>query len=80
VSLLWKLLRPVAKSGGQIQLGGSCRIGVDAGIRQSRSCGLKQLKRALRVAGVVAVGGGDIGVAVQQGVGKVLAGSHLTDL
>ena len=37
----------------------------NAGIRQSRSCGLKQLERALRVAGVVAVGGGDAGVAVQ---------------
>jgi hypothetical protein len=28
-------------------------------------CGLKQLERALRVAGVVPVGGGDVGVAVQ---------------
>ena len=35
------------------------------GTRQSRSCGLKQLDRALRVAGVVAVGGGDVRVAVQ---------------
>ena len=38
---------------------------LDAGTRQSRSCGLKQLDRALRVAGVVAVGGGDIGMVVQ---------------
>ena len=35
------------------------------GTRQSRSCGLKQLERPLRVAGVVAVGGGDVDVAVQ---------------
>jgi len=35
-----------------------------AGTRQSRSCGLKQRQRALRVAGVVTVGGGDVGVAV----------------
>jgi hypothetical protein len=33
--------------------------------RQSRSCGLKQLKRALRVSGVVAVGGGDVGMPGQ---------------
>ena len=35
------------------------------GTRQSRSCGLKQLERPLRVAGVVAVGGGDVDVSVQ---------------
>src|SRR5215475_7636949 len=33
--------------------------------RQSRLCGLKQPERALRVAGMVAVGGSDVGVAVQ---------------
>ena len=37
----------------------------DPGTRQSRSCGLKQLKRPLRIAGVVAVGSGDVDVAVQ---------------
>ena len=41
------------------------RLTDDAGTRQSRSCGLKQLERPLRVAGVVAVGGGDVDVAVQ---------------
>jgi hypothetical protein len=35
------------------------------GIQQSRSCGLKQRKRTLRVPGVVAVGGGDIRMPVQ---------------
>jgi hypothetical protein len=39
--------------------------GAHPGTRQSRSCGLKQLQRPLRVAGVVAVGGGDVDVAVQ---------------
>jgi Transposase, Mutator family len=36
-----------------------------SGTRQSRSCGLKQLQRPLRIAGVVAVGSGDVDVAVQ---------------
>jgi hypothetical protein len=33
--------------------------------RQSPSCGLNELERALRVAGVVTVGGGDVGVVAQ---------------
>jgi hypothetical protein len=37
----------------------------NAGTRQSRSCGLKQPERALRVSGVMAVGGGDVGMPVQ---------------
>ena len=39
--------------------------GSAAGIRQSRLCGLKQHGRALGVADAVAVGGGDVSVAVQ---------------
>ena len=39
--------------------------GTDSWTRQSRSYGLKQFQRPLRVAGVVTVGGGDVGVAVQ---------------
>ena len=50
---------------GQYPPGDYPGSGHQAGIRQSRSCGLKQLERALRVAGVVTVGGGDVGVAVQ---------------
>jgi hypothetical protein len=44
------------------------RLSVQAGnpgTRQSRSCGLKQLQRPLRITGVVAVGSGDVDVAVQ---------------
>jgi hypothetical protein len=39
--------------------------GFATGTRQSRSCSLSELEPALRVAGVVAVGGGDVAVAVQ---------------
>jgi hypothetical protein len=35
------------------------------GTRQSRSCGLEQAERALRVAGVVPVGSSDVGMPVQ---------------
>jgi tetratricopeptide (TPR) repeat protein len=53
-------------------------LGVLPGIRQSRSCGLKQRECPLRVAGVVAVGGGDVGVAVraQEADGQAAQGCH----
>ena len=50
----------------ELSLADICRLFTrGAGTRQSRSCGLKQLKRPLRIAGVVAVGSGDVDVAVQ---------------
>ena len=55
-----------------------CMLASSAGTRQSRSCGLKQRERALRVAGVVAVGGGDVGVAVdaEQADGQAAQRGH----
>jgi hypothetical protein len=48
----------------RIREDGLIRTVTHPGTRQSRSYGLKQLERALRVAGVVAVGGGDVRVAI----------------